>query len=94
VRDLVAVMQRRTFEITADWDDVEEVEDDPLPRLGAISVPTTVVAGDRDVDATQDAARRVAAQIPGARLIVWPGVSHLPSMERPEAFLDLLRDQR
>jgi 3-oxoadipate enol-lactonase len=94
VRDLVAVMQRRTFEITADWDDVEEVEDDPLPRLGELSVPTTVVVGDRDVDATRDTARRVASAIPGARLIEWSGVTHLPSMERPDDFLALLRDLR
>ena len=42
VRDLVAAMQRRAFELTADWDDVEEVELDPpaLQRLGEIDVPT------------------------------------------------------
>jgi pimeloyl-ACP methyl ester carboxylesterase len=94
VRDAVAVMQRRAFEVTAGWDDVEEVENDPLPRLGEIAVPTTVLVGDRDLDPTRDAARRVAESIPGARLIEWPGVTHLPSMERPDAFLALLRDER
>ena len=36
VRALVAVMQRRAFELTADWDDVEEVELAPpaVDRLG------------------------------------------------------------
>jgi pimeloyl-ACP methyl ester carboxylesterase len=94
VREQVGVMQRRAFEITAGWDDVEEVERDPLPRLGEIAVPTTVLVGTRDIDATRDTAKRVAAAIPGARLIEWPGVTHLPSMERPDEFLELLRDQR
>lgn len=91
VRERVAVMQRLAFELTADWDDLEDVEHDPLPRLGEIAVPTTVVFGSRDVDAIQDTARRVAAAIPGARLIEWPDVAHLPSMERPDDFLALLR---
>jgi pimeloyl-ACP methyl ester carboxylesterase len=94
VRELVAIMQRRAFELTADWDDVEEVSDDPLPRLAEIAVPTTVLVGGRDLDATQDTARRVAAAIPGARLIEWPDVTHLPSLERPDEFLALLRHER
>ena len=91
VRERVAVMQRLAFELTADWDDVEDVENDPLPRLGEIAVPTTVVFGTRDVDAIQDTARRVAAAIPDARLIEWTDVAHLPPMERPDEFLALLR---
>jgi pimeloyl-ACP methyl ester carboxylesterase len=90
VREQVGVMQRRAFEITADWDDVEAVENDPLPRLGELAVPTTVLVGTNDLDAIQDTARRVAAAIGGARLIEWPGVTHLPSLERPAEFLALL----
>jgi pimeloyl-ACP methyl ester carboxylesterase len=94
VREQVGVMQRRAFEVTAGWDDVEEVEHDPLPRLGEIAVPTTVLVGTRDLDAIQDTARSVAAAIPGARLVEWPDVTHLPSMERPGEFLALLRGER
>jgi 3-oxoadipate enol-lactonase len=96
VRAAVAVMQRRAFELTADWDDVEEAELDPLPRLGEIAAPTTVIVGTRDLDAIQDTARRVAGGIPGARLLEWPDVAHLPPMERPDEFLALLlgRDER
>ncbi|WP_037497287.1 alpha/beta fold hydrolase [Solirubrobacter soli] len=94
VREQVGVMQRRAFEVTDGWDDLEEVENDPLPRLGEIAVPTTVLVGTRDIDATQATARSVAAAIPGARLVEWEGVTHLPSMERPAEFLALLRDQR
>jgi 3-oxoadipate enol-lactonase len=96
VRELVAVMQRRAFELTAGWEDVEEVEREPVGRLGEIGAPTLVLVGSRDLDAIQDTARRVAGGIAGARLIEWPGVAHLPPMERPRDFLALLlgREQR
>jgi pimeloyl-ACP methyl ester carboxylesterase len=90
VRELVAMMQRRAFELTAGWDDVEDVERDPLERLGEIAVPTLVLFGSRDLDATRDTARRVAGAIAGARLVEWPDVTHLPPLERPEEFLALL----
>lgn len=92
VRDLVARMQRRAFELTADWDDVEEAELEPpaLDRLTEIDVPILVLVGDLDLDAIRDAAVRVTEGVPGARLVVWEGVAHLPSLERPEAFLRLL----
>lgn len=42
VRDLVPRMQPRAFELTADWDDVEEAEPEPPPqeRLAEIDVPS------------------------------------------------------
>ncbi len=94
VRELVRVMQRRAFELTDDWDDVEEQELEPpaLDRLADIHVPTLVLVGGQDLDAIHDAAARVAAGVPGARRVDWPDTAHLPSMERPEEFLTLLRD--
>ena len=94
VRELVRRMQRRAFELTADWDDVEEEELDPpaLDRLAEIGVPTLVLVGGHDLDAIQQTAERVAQGIPGARRVDWPDTAHLPSMERPTDFLMLLRD--
>jgi 3-oxoadipate enol-lactonase len=85
-------MQRRAFDITADWGDVDESELDPpaLDRLGEITMPTVVLHGALDLDAIHDAARRVTEGIPHARRIEWPDTAHLPSMERPEDFLDVL----
>jgi 3-oxoadipate enol-lactonase len=93
VRDAVRAMQRRAFEVTADWGDVEERELDPpaLDRLAEILVPTLVLMGGLDLDAIEVAARRVTEGIPNARRIDWPDTAHLPSMERPDAFLTLLR---
>jgi 3-oxoadipate enol-lactonase len=94
VRELVGRMQRRAFEVTSDWDDVEEKELEPpaLDRLGEISVPVLVLVGGLDLDVVHDAAGRVASAIAGARRVDWPHVAHLPSLERPADFLDLLRD--
>jgi 3-oxoadipate enol-lactonase len=94
VRALVGRMQRRAFELTADWDDVEEDELDPpaLERLGEVGVPTLVLSGALDVDAIDDASAAVLAGVSGARQVVWPDVAHLPSLERPDAFLALLEE--
>lgn len=92
--DLVRRMQRRAFEVSAGWGDVEEPDpgQDPLDRLGEIKVPTLVLVGGHDLETTLDAARRVTDGVVGARRVDWPDVAHLPSLERPGEFAVLLRD--
>jgi 3-oxoadipate enol-lactonase len=94
VRGLVGRWQRRAFEVTADWADIEEEELEPpaLDRLGDVQAPTLVLVGGLDIDAIIQTAARVADAIPGARRVDWPDTAHLPSMERPADFLALLRD--
>lgn len=93
VRELVRTMQRRAFEVTADWGDVEESELNPaaFERLSEVRAPTVALLGTLDIDAIHDSARRVAEGIPDARRIDWPDTAHLPSMERPDDFAELLR---
>lgn len=87
-------MQRNAFEIAAAWGDVDQVELDPpaLERLAELDLPVLVLVGGHDLDTTLDAADRVCAGAPRVRRVDWPDVAHLPSMERPEPFLDLLLD--
>lgn len=94
VRTLVAQMQRRAFELTADWDEVVEHELDPpaLDRLGELDLPVLTLVGGLDLLAIQHAARRLSDGIAGARRVDWADTAHLPSMERPADFLALLRD--
>ena len=40
----------------------------------------------------ESAARQVVDGIAGARLVTWPNTAHVPSMERSDDFLALLRD--
>ena len=47
-----------------------------VPRLMALHVPTLVIHGDADVLIPVENGRRVAAAIPGARLLEIPGMGH------------------
>lgn len=91
-RELVGAMQRRAFELTAAWENVDERELDPpaLERLSDVRARTLVLSGALDVDAILDAARRVVDGVSGAQHVVWSDAAHLPSMERPDDFVDLL----
>jgi pimeloyl-ACP methyl ester carboxylesterase len=94
VRVRVGEMQRRIFENTADWDDVEEDELDPpaITRLADIAAPTLVLVGEGDGDTIIEVAERIVREASGAELVRWPAVAHLPSMERPAAFAALARE--
>ena len=61
---------------------------DALDRLGAITAPTLVVAGEQDLLTPPWIAREVAAAIPGARfeLIQGDGSSHVLPIERADDF--------
>ncbi|MBM7503568.1 alpha/beta fold hydrolase [Agromyces aurantiacus] len=91
----VRVMQRRAFDIAASWQsdaDPDELDPPALERLPGIAARTLVIVGGHDLETTDDAASRVVDGIAGARRIDWPDVAHLPSLERPQAFLDVLLD--
>lgn len=94
VRNLVRKMQRRAFEVTSDWEDIDEFEMDPpaLDRLTEVRAPTLILLGALDLDAIQEAAGRLADGILDVRRVDWRDTAHLPSMERPEDFLALVRD--
>jgi pimeloyl-ACP methyl ester carboxylesterase len=85
VRSFVGEMQRRAFEVTEVWGEVDEEWLDPRAgtRLGEVGQPTLVLVGDGDLPVVRQTAERVAADVPGARLVRWPVVAHLLSMERP-----------
>lgn len=96
VREAVRTMQRAAFDLQLTWpDEVFEAEQELDPpvgeRLGDLAVPTTVLVGELDVDAIVLTAERVAATVPGATLVRWPDAAHLPSLEHPGRFADLVR---
>jgi pimeloyl-ACP methyl ester carboxylesterase len=53
-------------------------------RLKAISAPTLVMTGQADGVIPAAQSRRFAEGIPGAKLILYPGVGHVPQEEIPE----------
>jgi pimeloyl-ACP methyl ester carboxylesterase len=52
--------------------------------LGTIKVPTLILHGESDVLIEPASARKFAAAIPGAALITYPKVGHLPQIEIPQ----------
>ncbi len=88
IRELVAEMQRRSFQLQKDWPDLRGVRLDPPPsdRLADVQVATLVVTGDEDVPDIHQIATRLAAEIPGAERATIADAAHLPNLERPEEF--------
>ncbi|MFH9008096.1 alpha/beta fold hydrolase [Streptomyces afghaniensis] len=61
-------------------------EHDTLDRLGRITVPTLVLAGELDLATPPRLGRVVADSIPGAAFEVLPGEAHQPFQEVPDVF--------
>jgi 3-oxoadipate enol-lactonase len=95
VRKLVGAMQRRALELQAPvWgvleDRIELLVADLAERLGQVRAPTLVVAGGQDLADVRAIAERLAREIGDAHHAVIDGVAHLPSLERPAEFDDLV----
>jgi pimeloyl-ACP methyl ester carboxylesterase len=57
---------------------------EPPLDIGRISAPTLIVWGARDSLLERADQEAMAAEIPGARLVIYPDVGHLPVIEAPE----------
>ena len=62
------------------------VAHDAIDRLGVVTAPTLVTAGEFDLVCRPDHADALRAAIPHASYHVWEGVGHLPFVEAPAAF--------
>jgi 3-oxoadipate enol-lactonase len=94
VREALAAMQRRAFEVQLAAD---ARDDPPRPRrppvdLGAVAVATVVVSGAHDMDHFRRLAALVADGIGGAELVELDWAGHLPALARPDAVQALLLD--
>jgi pimeloyl-ACP methyl ester carboxylesterase len=92
LRERVAAMQRRAFEVQLAAPEPEERPDPvaSLDALGALTVPTVIAAGEHDMPDFREGAERMAAAIPGARHVVIEGAGHLAPLETPGRFRALL----
>jgi 3-oxoadipate enol-lactonase len=89
VREQVAVMQRRAFELQLPVGDAAEEEPlvpDLAQRVSEITVPTLIIVGEEDRPDMHTIADRLAASIPHAERATIPATAHVPSLERPEEF--------
>ena len=91
VRSRVAEMQRNAFELALDCPDAQEevLVLDIGDRLDEISVPTLAVVGEYDVPDVHMIAERLEREI-GATRVTIDGAAHLPNLEQPREFDDLV----
>jgi pimeloyl-ACP methyl ester carboxylesterase len=69
---------------------VEPVVADREEALRAFTVPTLLIAGERDAPAVEST-RALQAALPNAQRVVVPGAGHVVNLEKPESFNEALR---
>jgi 3-oxoadipate enol-lactonase len=91
VRNKVAEMQRRAFELALACPEAQEeaLVLDIGDRLGEISVPTLAIVGEHDVRDVHVVAERLEREIGAARVTI-AGAAHLPNLEKPREFGELV----
>lgn len=93
-RAKASAMNRALYDRDAEMNAVEwqQADQPAYPRLETVTAPTLVIVGDRDLSEIQKAADTLAARIPGAKKVVMHNTAHLPSMELPDQFNQILGD--
>ena len=64
--------------------------EDRYPRLAEITVPTVVMVGSADRATSPSHSRRLAAGVPGARLVTVPDAGHLLNWEGSDALVEVV----
>jgi len=91
VRERVRAMQRRAFELQLGEEDREQLlVDDPAAAAAELRLPALVAVGEHDVEDMQAIGDLLASRIPGAVRMTIPGAAHVPNMERPAEFDQLV----
>jgi pimeloyl-ACP methyl ester carboxylesterase len=62
-----------------------------LAAAATITVPTTLILGERDMMTPAKAGKALAAALPNARTVVMPGAGHMMMVERPDELLAALQ---
>jgi 3-oxoadipate enol-lactonase len=89
-RERVIEMQERAFDLEAQSE--AEPTDPETIDLSAITARTLVVVGELDKPDFHEIAKRLVGEIPDARAATVEGAGHLPTLERPQATLRLVRE--
>jgi pimeloyl-ACP methyl ester carboxylesterase len=92
LRDRVADMQRRAFEVQANAGPVNEAPEpaEDATRLGAIGIPALVMTGEFDKVDFRDGAHALAERLAAGPPVTVAEAGHLAPLEQPEAFRELL----
>jgi pimeloyl-ACP methyl ester carboxylesterase len=95
LRDRIATMQRRAFELGALPGDGPPAEDPLEPdssALATLDTPALVAVGELDMSDFHAGAEALARELRRSRLVVIPQAGHLAPLEQPDAFGELVLD--
>lgn len=93
MRDKTRAMITESYERHRNEDVTPRPLDPPaFQRLGEIRVPVLTIYGDLDESIAATAMKYLAEHVPNGRVELMPGTAHLPNMEQPERFNQILRD--
>jgi pimeloyl-ACP methyl ester carboxylesterase len=81
---MIRLFSRPTVEAEVRW-----LDPPAAGRLAELRVPVLATVGEDDWEAIHEVARRIEAEVPGARRVVIPDAGHHPNMEHPEQFNEL-----
>lgn len=86
LRDTVycADANSRGFEVLKQWSSVD--------RLASITVPTLITVGSHDVFTSPPQTHRIARKMPDAEVVEFSESGHLPWMDEPARFFDVVGD--
>lgn len=90
VRKAFTAMDRELLEPGREYGERKPAETPAIEQLASVRVPTLVVVGELDTSGTRAAADRLAADVPGARLIKVPNAAHIIGMEVPAELAALI----
>jgi pimeloyl-ACP methyl ester carboxylesterase len=91
VQAAIREQQLNAFRLQAADEADESLLADDLPRaLATLDVPTLVLTGEHDKADFRTIADHLAATLPRARRATVAGAGHLPSLEQPQAFDELV----
>jgi pimeloyl-ACP methyl ester carboxylesterase len=90
LRQAVWEMERQALDQENDAAPAEPLDPPVRDRLGEVKAPTLIIVGALDQPDMLAIGEHLARSIPGARLVVMPGVAHLPPMEAPQSFVPLV----
>ncbi|MEA2681787.1 MAG: hypothetical protein QOK05_115 [Chloroflexota bacterium] len=93
VRTLVASMNQRILEDASVGAELQELPPrrPATDNLGSVRCPVLVVVGECDQPHILETSRMIEQDVPDSTVVGIPETAHLPSLERPKIFAELLR---
>lgn len=90
VREKHRVMTEHAFSLPEFGQKLTLLSPPPIERLEEIRVPTLIIAGDRDYPDFLQIADILVERIQGEQKVVIKGSAHIPPMDQPQIFNDLM----